>query len=233
MSYTKEIVCLANSRKSGEHCVAGKEIEREKFKLWIRPVNSPGGEALSDNDVCCDDGLPPELLDIVRVSFKRQVRRAHQSENYSIDPKKGWERIGKLKFSRISELVDPVKALWINGFHSTYGENDKIPEDKAAKLKRSLALIKPSKLLFHREYEFGAHKWKTRAEFTYRGVKYCLVVTDPTIEAMYKHKDAGDYPVKSKDVYLTVSLGEAYNGYCYKLVAGVILSPKKRTARIP
>ncbi len=228
MSYSKEIVCLANSHKFGEHCVAGKEIDGDEFKEWIRPVNSPGGGALSDGDMCCEDGKPPELLDVIHISLKKHQGKGHQTENYSIDAKKRWKRVGKIAFVRVEELADTAKALWVNGFNSDYGENDRVPEDKAKKLKSSLLLIKPSKLLFRHQYEFGAKKWRTRAVFRYRNVDYCLAVTDPNIEARYYMKDAGDYPINSKNIYLTVSLGQAYKEYCYKLVAGVILPPKRR-----
>jgi len=35
-------------------------------------------------------------------------------------------------------------------------------------------------------------------------------------------KERGAYPLAAKDLYLTVSLGEPFNGYCYKLVAAVM-----------
>lgn len=45
-------------------------------------------------------------------------------------------------------------------------------------------------------------------------------VTDPRIERAYLAKADGDYPFG--ECYLTVSLGEPFNEYCYKLVAAVI-----------
>ena len=47
-------------------------------------------------------------------------------------------------------------------------------------------------------------------------------MTDPILEEGYFDKYIGDYPIAEKDVYLCVSIGEPYEGYCYKLVAGVI-----------
>jgi hypothetical protein len=64
---------------------------------------------------------------------------------------------------------------------------------------------------------------KVRARFAYRDTPYLLSVTDPGIERMYLMKEQGEYPLITRDLYLTVSLGEPFNGYCYKLVAAVIM----------
>ncbi|WP_404990043.1 dual OB domain-containing protein [Burkholderia cenocepacia] len=38
---TKRIICLANSRKRAEHCVAGIEVLRGgRLGGWIRPIGS-------------------------------------------------------------------------------------------------------------------------------------------------------------------------------------------------
>lgn len=227
MSYTKEIVCLANSRRPGGHCIAGKEVNGAEFGRWMRPISSAGGEGLGDSEICCKDGQAPGILDVVRISLKRHVRQGHQTENYVIDADKRWERTEKVPYSRVPELTDRVVKLWTNGFESDYGINDRIPCDKIDKIDTSLLFIQPSQLVIHHAYEFGAKKWRTRADFVFNKVRYSLVVTDPAIEEMYRHKPAGDFPVKSKPIYLTISLGQDFNGFCYKLVAGIILPPKK------
>ena len=48
-------------------------------------------------------------------------------------------------------------------------------------------------------------------------------MTDPGIERTYLMRKQGEYPLNAKDLYLTVSMGEPFNGYCYKLVAAVII----------
>jgi hypothetical protein len=49
-----------------------------------------------------------------------------------------------------------------------------------------------------------------------------LSITDPLVEEAYLNKDFGTYPIKSRDAYLCVSIGGPCEGYCYKLVAGMI-----------
>lgn len=50
---------------------------------------------------------------------------------------------------------------------------------------------------------------------------YSLAVTDPEIEN-YLPGASGDYPFPAGNVFLTISLSEVLNDYCYKLVAAVL-----------
>jgi hypothetical protein len=45
-------------------------------------------------------------------------------------------------------------------------------------------------------------------------------VTDPIVERQYLAQPDGDHAVG--EAYLTISIGEPYQDYCYKLVATVI-----------
>ncbi len=226
MPYMKEIACLANSRRPGGvirgHCVAGKEIKRGEFRSWVRPVIPGNDRGLKDSEILCDDGQEPQLLDIVRISFMRREPEGHQTENHVINEKRRWERIGKIRLPCIPQLVDQVESLWINGFQAGNGINDRIPVDKVGTVGTSLLLIQPSQLTIHKEKERGA--WKTRADFTFCDTRYCLVITDRKFEAIYREAEAGDYPIEGEEVYLTVSLAGAWEGYCFKLVAGVLLA---------
>ena len=49
-----------------------------------------------------------------------------------------------------------------------------------------------------------------------------LGVTDPEIERRYVQKDEGEYLLRSGSICLTISLGEPFHGFVYKLVAGVL-----------
>ena len=57
--------------------------------------------------------------------------------------------------------------------------------------------------------------------FSQGGVEYAIRVTDPEIERAYLVSDCDR--LRIEDCYLTVSLGEPYNDYCYKLVAAIFL----------
>lgn len=45
-------------------------------------------------------------------------------------------------------------------------------------------------------------------------------MTDPLVERKYLAGSNGEYPIG--ECFVTVSLGESYEGYCYKLVAALI-----------
>ena len=66
----------------------------------------------------------------------------------------------------------------------------------------------------------GYREREVRAHFRHGGTDYALRVTDPACIGNYLAKPDGFYLVK--DAILTVSLGEAFHGCAYKLVAAVI-----------
>lgn len=70
---------------------------------------------------------------------------------------------------------------------------------------------------------FGNSKRRVQAQFHFSGTQYALWVTDPNIERSYLACADSDY--KLSECYLTISLGEPYDGYCYKLVAAIIKRP--------
>jgi hypothetical protein len=117
-----------------------------------------------------------------------------------------------------------VDHLWINGFHSYSGSNDRVPLNRAdTDLSSSLLFISPDYLTI--TVVEGSKALKTgRAKFDYRGERYWLTVTDPLIETQYLKRKIGEYPVGNKTAYLCVSMGEPHEGYRYKLVAGVIMA---------
>lgn len=72
-------------------------------------------------------------------------------------------------------------------------------------------------------------KRQIRALFSLSGTFYDLGVTDPMFEQYLKSLPLGNYSLKSIDLrendklLLTVSLGEPFQGDCYKLVTSVLL----------
>ena len=66
----------------------------------------------------------------------------------------------------------------------------------------------------------GNTKGRVQARFAFDGIDYWLWVTDPIVERRYLAGTDGEYAVG--EAYLTISIGESYQDYCYKLVATVI-----------
>lgn len=223
MTMVKRIVCLANSRKLSGRCVAGIEIDKTGKRIaWIRPVSaSPTGE-LSEYEQQYRDGSEPRVLDIIDVPLLKPLPHEHQQENWLIDPNKRWKRVGYLPWDELGRLADPPGPLWVNGYHTFYGRNDRIPHEQAIQLRDSLRLFWVEGLVLNVEdcEYFGNTKRRVQGQFIHQGVEYRLWVTDRAYENKYLAKPDGKYEIG--ECFLTVSLGEPHEGYCYKLIAAII-----------
>ena len=126
----------------------------------------------------------------------------------------GWGDLGSLQ--------DRRGPLWINGNSSYNGLNDRVPLAQAIELRSSLKLIHVRSLekIFAPGEAFGNTKRRVQAVFAFDGIDYWLWVTDPIVERQYLAESDGEYAVG--EGYLTISIGEPYQDYCYKLVATVI-----------
>lgn len=230
MGYTKTILCLANSRKEGGRCVAGKEVlSGGRLGNWIRPVSEEEKGEIPLN-FRCKDGRHLAVLDIVRISMVEYVPESFQSENHFIDCSP-WEWIRRASWEDAVDAMDLVRGnLWINGHHSptTHGYNDHVPNSMYGELEDSLLLIRPNKLdIYLRERQ-------TRAEFHFNKQRYNLSVTDPLVEGYCKkHLKDGERlspDLLNTEALLCISLGEFDNG-AYKLVATVITPKTARQKR--
>lgn len=223
MSYSKTIVCLANSRKMSGRCLAGKVVDQQqRFHEWIRPISDRANQEISEEERRFENGTDPKLLDIIQIEMIEHRPHAQQSENHLIDPQYYWKRRGAVNCEAIQAAVDDVDTLWINGHDSYNGKNDRIPQNEAEELNGSLLLINPQKMVVSVGVEGGQYrKRKVRATFEYKRHRYVLAVTDPIMERRYFAGEDGEYPIHN--ALLCVSLGEAFQNYCYKFVAAVII----------
>ena len=225
MSYTKSIVCLANSRKppSGR-CVAGREKIGNRFGAWIRPVSARVTREISEEERRYEDGTDPKVLDVMAIEMDAAQPHDHQQENHVIDDSYYWEKSGTVSWVEIQSAVeDPGGPLWLNGYSSSCGDSDRVPEGVLTTLERSLYLVRPSNLrivVASEGGDFAPPRRRVRAHFHLQGASYCFVVTDPPVEREYLFKGDGETAISQ--ALLCLSLGEVFNGYAYKLVASVI-----------
>lgn len=89
MPTTKQIVCLANSRKLSGRCVAGIEIRDGKRLGWIRPVSDRENQEVSEHERQYEDGSDPKVLDVIEVPLLRALPSGYQRENWLLDPNGG------------------------------------------------------------------------------------------------------------------------------------------------
>ena len=220
---TKTIIILANSRKNSGGCIVGKEI---KSKKWIRPVSARKTEEISEEEMSYKNGDMPKPLDIIKIPIKKHKPSPNQQENHLIEDGYYWEKIGEYS-KNLETLSDTPKNLWGVGNSSKYGKNDRIPKKESADYSKSAYLIKPDSLKIQVAFEtaeFFNPKPKARAQFTYNNKEYILSVTDPLLEKKYlpKYNLRINIYLPVKNIYLCVSIGKPYKGYCYKFLASLI-----------
>jgi hypothetical protein len=224
MAFIKRIICLSNSRKMMGTCVAGKEAVEANFGAWVRPVSHRPKQGVSLYERQFADGTDVDLLDIMDIALQFPCPALHQVENWLLDPKQQWKRIGRVRWDDLFLLADKPNVLWINSSRTMYGLNDRVRLSKCKSLESSLHLLHIKNLRLHvfaPGVGFGKAWLRVHAEFTYAGINYRMWTTDPAIEATYKDKGVGIYRIG--ECFLTVSLSEPHDdGYCYKLVAAVM-----------
>ena len=170
----KTIVCLANSRKKGGHCIVGKEIKHGLPGNWVRPVKRSG--PLSDEDIAYGSGSLPAIMDIIKIPIAGHSPKDFQTENQIIRKGESWVKTGRFDAHRLRELCDDPDLLWINGYSTKFGLNDSIPYNIARTSLDSSALLIRADSLTIEVLLFD--KKAVRAEFIYKQQKYNLVLTD-------------------------------------------------------
>jgi hypothetical protein len=223
MAKVKRIVCLANSRKLSGRCVAGKELVKKEPGQWVRPVSDRPSQEVSEHERQYQDGSDPRVLDVIDITFAEHRPKSYQTENWLLDPHLYWVRVGRTSWKDLLALADEPPSLWKDGSSTYSGLNDRVSLADSEDLNCSLYLIHLKGIKFHvfaPGANFGNPKRRVQAAFSYRGGNYRMWVTDPIVEKMYLAKNDGEYEIG--ECFITVSLGEPHEGYCYKLVATVI-----------
>ena len=135
------LICLANSKKYGERCIAGIEVEKNGSKLkmvyrkdgspkWIRPVT---------DDV--HGQVPAKLVQDVKVGDLLEIDTVYpvpddfQTENVLFKPR-SLQKIAHVKFREqtLNKLAINDPILFINTSH-------RIPVDDLGNIRHSLTFI--------------------------------------------------------------------------------------------
>lgn len=107
-TYSKTILCLANSWKPGGRCVAGKVATAQGFSEWVRPIGTVSGGAVSYADRQYEGGGDPALLDIITIQMSGPSSHAYQPENHQIDNNWYWGLVNKAPATLLSQALDPI-----------------------------------------------------------------------------------------------------------------------------
>ena len=220
----KRIICLANSRKLSGRCIAGKEIQEDgQVGDWIRPVSDRDSQEVSEWERQYEDGSDPCILDVIDVPVLNAQPKDYQQENWLLDPEYYWQKIRSVTTNELTQFIDLSAPLWTNGDSTKKGRNDRVPLSEAYSLDNSLRLIRVNGLELYVSQpgkDFGNNRRSVQGRFQHDGTDYWLRVTDPVYERQYLRKPEGNYQIGES--FLTISLGEPWKGYAYKLIAAII-----------
>jgi hypothetical protein len=227
--YHRDIVILANSRRMGGHCIAGKDLDTGE---WVRPINHGNFErrdmsAFNDHDLLKMYGRSdgPQLLECVRIGFFKACPSPCQPENEYID-KKPWKSIGMFETDDFAKILDDGSPQWLGRKDILADGLDRISGDFIEKhpLSSSLVFLKlrhsKNEMKFIPDTDYH-NRARRRMKFLYEGRRYSLVVKD--IRHLHPLVDGVQEEI-IPDTYATLGLTEKHpeTGAHYKLVVGLI-----------
>ena len=218
------IVCLANSYKHDNRCVAGISLVT---KHWVRLIGNTVPGCLTRTEARYQDGTDASILDVFEVELGEECSSNSHPEDVLISGN-AWQflrRFDQKSDARLLSSSANKGPTLLNG----YGDRVYCRKFDHKPLENSLELIRPEDLWWWIREDKG--KRKNRAIFRFGHVsrtRYDLPVTDPHWLESLRLLPTGIYPHsfffgdERPDTCLTVSLSEAFEGFHYKLVAGVV-----------
>ena len=229
----KRIFVLANSRKTGGRCIAGREVvardDQTSFGPWIRPVSNHGDGELSWDESCLADGSQVSLSGYVELCLAEPVGNPCQPENWRIAVGQRWVAVTNCYgLPSLAALQEYPQDLW----HEPGYRSDRISHQRLVSHppSQSLYLIRPSSLRIRLFTDSRDYRIR-QAVFVYNGVEYDLPVTDPVIYNRYAGRipNRGAPPMEERlpcgdACFLCVSLADDFHGYHYKVVATIFKS---------
>ena len=209
-----KLLVLANSYKLGNRCVAGIDLETGK---WVRPVSqSPGGSIPENKTAVSKNGrLVPVLpLDVVEFEVGRSRATPHHPEDVEFMGAftlAGNMTVAELR-AKFPEVVQEEGPIF-----GDYSDRISGSEILLRKGHQSLLLMYVSKLWFHHKLNIKGNE-QNRGSWGYQKERVDLAITDPEFEQVRKS-------ITSRVIdgaLVTVSVGENFDGFHYKLIAAVL-----------
>jgi hypothetical protein len=221
------IVCLANSYKHDNRCVAGISLIT---RAWVRLIGPTVPGCLTRQEARYIDGKEPAILDVFEVELDGVCGSNYHPENVFVTGApwrhlKKYDSPSEFEILRATSNSDPVVLQ---------GYCDRIDASKFEKTpaKISLGLLSPEDLWWWVRDEKGKRRYRASFRLGDTGrIRYDLPVTDPAWLDQLHLLPAGIYPHAMlcgnpvPRTLLTASLSEPFEGFHYKLIAGVINFP--------
>lgn len=199
-------------------------------KRWVRLIGRDVQGCLTREQTCYQDGTETAVLDVFEAELGEKCGSNSHPEDVFVTgrklrPIRRFDGHHDIRF--LADYLTKGPAV-LQG----YGDRVYLRKFEGAAAERSLELIEPNDLWWWIRDEDG--KRKNRALFRSGHVgrtRYDLAVTDPAwLERMrplspgvYRHSSFFDG--SAPRTLLTMSLSEPFEGFHYKLVAGVVALP--------
>ena len=218
----RKILILAKSAKNNNYCIAGLDIETNK---WVRPVSTDPKieEAVPPEDIICTNNMPVELLDVVEINFVDYYFNLNpfQPENLYYD--------SNCKWKKLSHVVNIQNVLNFHGFDDRdkifYNFDRAIPsediKDMPSSNRESLLLLRAERLFIqvaiYRDYpKFYLH-------FKYNEKHYRrFSVGDISIRDKFRDRGEGTFFLAHSAI-VVFSLTNPFHrdSKCYKMIAQI------------
>lgn len=221
------IVCLANSYKHDHRCVAGISLIT---KSWVRPIGNSIPGCLTLQEARYQDGKEAAILDVFEAELGDDCGSNSHPEDVFISHQ-SWHFLRRFDQPRDAQLL----AKSVNKGPSLLGSSgDRLYQRRLdhSPVESSLELIHPEDLWWWIRDDKGKRRNRALFRLGHAGrTRYDLPVTDPHWLEGLSLLPAGIYPHPfffagtAPETYLTISLSEVFEGFHYKLVAGVVSLP--------
>jgi ATP-dependent DNA helicase RecQ len=228
MSPVARIICLANSRKHGAHCVAGIELGTGR---WVRPVSKLDDGRLT-REMRLLEGREPELMEILRIPVAETgPDYEYESENRLLLPGL-WVSEGNISHEKLLHYCSTEpQILHDSESYLTVEFMKSLPFHE----RRTLQLVETERFsVFDAGLsEHGGHKWRGLL-VTPTGAKLTARITDPVF---VERLESGYRPGNHCMVTISLSMPFKPDDWtedstpCWKLIAAVIEMPDSRARR--
>lgn len=214
-----EIICLANSWKHGERCIAGINPQTGN---WIRPICSQyPDDGRVPLEIRLIEGEEPKLLDLIDIPLENTGNSfGFESENLNITSGE-WRRIHSVPATDVIQYCTEMPYILHNS--SKYVT---VPYLKSLPLEKqhTLQLVYALKIIIKSEIRSTGTKWQASL-ITQQGLQLReATITDPEF---VKKLDQGYLPINPCLVTVSLSMPHRPPNWegdnpCWKLIAGII-----------
>lgn len=201
---SENIVILANSRKLSGRCVAGKTSRG----IWVRLTKANGAP------IPVSEARNYRMLNFFNV--EGLINRPSREYNYHVENSTYTRTSVSGNYDNVSleSLLDYPDDI--------FGFGKRVDEETAQDLRNSLLFVEVEDLCISKE-SGGNYKDKLRARFVYNDICYNdIAVTDSVLEYNFSTRRC-PYSEEYPTAYITISLGELFQGYAYKLLSGIYI----------